>query len=284
MAIFSKTKRVTDPLDDEAKARIFSNHSSTLDQDSPEICELEFLDDGLEDKSQTLYDSDSDLSENSPTERSSEASEKILRMALSFSDYDPYRNILLSHVLRAVEAYSSFRSQRKHVFKDKVASLLRELGHNAAVCVSKWNSSSKLTAGSYDFIDVVYNPADDHKTKPVRYFVDLDFTSEFEIARPTSQYARSVLQLLPRVFVGKEESLRTIVRESCEAAKRSLKSRGLSLPPWRRFSYLQHKWFGPCTRRVGSSLEVSPLNIKDAVSCRSVGFDDAVNTRLFIRT
>lgn len=68
MAIFSKTKRVTDPLDDEAKARIFGNHSSILeDQDSPEICELEFLDDGLEDRSQTLYDSDSDLSENSAT-------------------------------------------------------------------------------------------------------------------------------------------------------------------------------------------------------------------------
>ncbi|KAL0788565.1 hypothetical protein Bca101_004811 [Brassica carinata] len=89
--------------------------------------------------------------------------------------------------------------------------------------------------------------------------------------------------LLPRVFVGKEENLRTIVRESCVAANWSLKSRGLSLPPWRRFSYLQHKWFGLCTRRAGSSLEVTTLN-KDAVSCRSVGFDDAVNARLFIRT
>ncbi|KAF3510400.1 hypothetical protein F2Q69_00004308 [Brassica cretica] len=89
--------------------------------------------------------------------------------------------------------------------------------------------------------------------------------------------------LLPRVFVGKEENLRTIVRESCVAANWSLKSRGLSLPPWRRFSYLQHKWFGLCRRRAGSSLEVTTLN-KDAVSCCSVGFDDAVNARLFIRT
>ncbi|CAH8383647.1 unnamed protein product [Eruca vesicaria subsp. sativa] len=280
MAIFSKTRCVTDPLDDEAKARIFSSHGSPLDQDSPEICELEFLDDGLEDRSQTFYESDSDLSDNSAMERSREASEKLLRMAVSFADYDPYRNTLLAHVLRAVEAYSGFRSGRKHVFREKVASLLRELGHNAAVCGSRWNSSAKLTAGSHDFIDVVYKPAGDRTS--VRYFVDVDFASEFEIARPTSQYAR-VLQLLPRVFVGKEENLRTIVRESCDAAKRSLKSCGLSLPPWRRFSYLQHKWFGPCTRRVGSGLEVSPLN-KDAVSCRSVGFDDAVNTRLFIRT
>ncbi|KAJ4897551.1 hypothetical protein Rs2_24345 [Raphanus sativus] len=286
MAIFSKTKRVTEPLDDEAKARIFSNHSSTLHQDdSPE---LEFLDDGPEDEVQTFYDSDSDLSENSPRERSGEASEKILKMALNFSDYDPYRNTLLAHVSKAAEAYSGFRSQRKHLFKDKVASFLRELGHDAAVCVTKWNSSPKLTAGSYDFIDVVYNhPAggdDHHRTASVRYFVDLDFASEFEIARPTSQYALGVLQLLPRVFVGKEENLRTVVRESCDAAKRSLKSRGLSLPPWRRFSYLQRKWFGPCTRRVvGSSFEVAPLN-KDAVSCRSVGFDDAVTARLFIRT
>ncbi|KAJ0248911.1 Sulfate/thiosulfate import ATP-binding protein [Hirschfeldia incana] len=286
MAIFSKTKSVTDPLDDETKARILSNHSSILDQDSPEICELEFLDDGLEDGVQTFYDSDSDLSENSPTERSGEVSGKILKTALSLSDYDLYRNTLLAHVSKAAEAYSSFRSKRKHVFRDKVASFLRELGHNAAVCVSRWSSSSNLTAGSYDIIDVLYNPnpPGDYNKPAVRYFVDLDFASEFEIARPTSQYARSVLRLLPRVFVGKEKNLRTVVRESCDAAKRSLKSRGLSLPPWRRFSYLQRKWFGPCTRRVvGSSFETAPFN-KDAVSCRSVGFDDAVNARLFIRT
>lgn len=282
MAIFSRTKRVTDPLDDDAKARIF-RHVCILEEDSPRLCELVhgFLEDGPEDGLQTFCDSDSDLSENSAMECSGEASEEIVvRMATSFSDSDPYRNLLLAHVLRAVEAYSGLRSKRKSIFRDKVASFLRELGHDAAVCASKWSSTSKLTAGSYDFIDVVYKPSDDRTA--VRYFVDLDFASEFEIARPTRQYAR-VLQLLPQVFVGKEENLRTIVRESCDASRRSLKSRGLSLPPWRRSSYLQHKWFGPYKRKVGSSLGVSPLN-KDAGSCRSMGFDDAVNTRLFIRT
>ncbi|CAH8261819.1 unnamed protein product [Arabidopsis lyrata] len=280
MAIFSRTKRVTDPLDDDAKARIFSSHGCILDQDSPRLYELVhgFFEDGPE---ETFYDSDSKLSENSVVECPSEDSEEILRMAVSLSDSDPYQNLLLAHVLRAVEAYSGFRSRNKSVFGDKVVSFLRELGYNAAVCVSKWTSSAKLIAGSYQFIDVVYKPSDNDQTA-VRYFVDLDFASEFEIARPTREYTR-VLQLLPNVFVGKEENLRTIVRESCDAAKRSLKSRGLSLPPWRRSSYLQHKWFGPYKRKVGSSLGVKPLN-SDAVSCRSLGFDDgAVNTRLFIR-
>ncbi|EFH41979.1 hypothetical protein ARALYDRAFT_917893 [Arabidopsis lyrata subsp. lyrata] len=104
-------------------------------------------------------------------------------------------------------------------------------------------------------------------------------------SRSQGQHANTHVccKLLPNVFVGKEENLRTIVRESCDAAKRSLKSRGLSLPPWRRSSYLQHKWFSPYKRKVGSSLGVKPLN-SDAVSCRSLGYDDgAVNTRLFIR-
>ncbi|KAG7583326.1 PDDEXK-like [Arabidopsis suecica] len=280
MAI-SRTKRVTDPLDDEAKARIFSSHGCILDQDSPRLYELVhgYFEDGHE---ETLYDSDSDLSENSVVERPCEDSEEVLKMAVSFSDSDHYRNLLLAHVLRAVEVYSGFRSRNKSVFRDKVASFLRELGHNAAVCVSKWTSSAKLIAGSYHFIDVVYKPSDNDQTT-VRYFVDLDFASEFEIARPTREYTR-VLQLLPNVFVGKEENLRTIVRESCDAAKRSMKSRGLSLPPWRRSSYLQHKWFGSYKRKVGSSLGAKPLN-SDAVSCRSLGFDDgAANTRLLIKT
>ncbi|CAL9222341.1 unnamed protein product, partial [Arabidopsis halleri] len=279
--VISRTKRVTDPLDDEAKARIFSSHGCILDQDSPRLYELVhgYFEDGHE---ETLYDSDSDLSENSVVERPCEDSEEILKMAASFSDSDPYRNLLLAHVLRAVEVYSGFRSRNKSVFRDKVASFLRELGHNAAVCVSKWNSSAKLTAGSYDFIDVVDKSTSDNDRTAVRYFVDLDFASQFEIARPMPEYMR-VLQLLPNVFVGKEENLRTIVRESCDAAKRSLKSRGLSLPPWRRSSYLQHKWFGPYKRKVGSSLGAKSLN-SDAVSCRSLGFDDgAAITSFFIR-
>ncbi|CAN8268535.1 unnamed protein product [Cochlearia groenlandica] len=285
MAIFSRTKRVTDPLDDEAKARIF-RHVTILNQDSPRLCELvhEFIEDCPENESQALLcDSDTDLSENCAMEYSGEANEDTVRMALGFSDSDPYRNLLLSHVLRAVEANSALRSTLKSMFRDKVASFLRDLGHDATVCVTKWSSSAaKLTAGSYHFIDVVYNASGDVKNGTSRYFVDLDFASEFEIARPTWQFAR-VLQLLPNVFVGKEENLKKVVRACCEAAKNSLMSRGLSLPPWRRSSYLRNKWFGPYKRKVESCFGVTPLN-KEAVRCRSMGFDNAVNNRLFIRT
>ncbi|KAG6492769.1 hypothetical protein ZIOFF_047734 [Zingiber officinale] len=122
---------------------------------------------------------------------------------------------------------------------------LQSLGYDAAICKSKWDKSSslpagtisnkyyfnffsrawpqltsRLTAGEYDYIDVVVDGGE-------RLLVDVDFRSEFEIARSTKSY-RAMLQHLPPLFVGR---LPPIVAVVSEAARQSLKKKGLHVPP-----------------------------------------------------
>lgn len=161
---------------------------------------------------------------------------------------------------------------------------LRELGHNAAICKAKWNSSGGLVAGNYEFIDVVQSNS--YKLQN-RYFIDLDFASEFEIARPTNAYAR-LLEYLPRVFVGKGEELKSIIKVTSQAAKKSLKTKNLTLPPWRKNRYTQNKWFGPYKRTVNpspaGSYTPAMLSLNNGVKCRRVGFEAGVNGRLSVWT
>lgn len=77
--------------------------------------------------------------------------------------------------------------------------------------------------------------------------VDIDFRSEFEIARPTKTY-RAILQTLPYIFVGKSERLQSIIAIVSEAAKQSLRKKGMHIPPWRKGQYVKAKWLSPHTR------------------------------------
>ncbi|CAA2996742.1 Sulfate thiosulfate import ATP-binding cysA [Olea europaea subsp. europaea] len=97
-----------------------------------------------------------------------------------------------------------------------VEAFLRDKGYNAAISKTKWEKSGGVTVGNYEFIDVVHS---DFK----RYFIDLDFASEFVIARPTNIY-ENLLQYLPRVYVGKTEDLKHILKVISDAAKQSQKS------------------------------------------------------------
>ncbi|XP_031255672.1 uncharacterized protein LOC116113655 [Pistacia vera] len=291
MAGFVRAKRVTDPLNDKVRAQIVGHQLSYVssgseysaaDDDSPCLSELvhDFLEDEFQSESKG-YDSDSD-----PTDSVADFTDKIedILKTRASSNVDLYKNLLQTHVLKAMEMFSCLRLQ-KSVFSRKVMTFLRELGHNAAICKTKWNSSGGLNAGNYEFIDVVQSNS--YKLQ-YRYFIDLDFASEFEIARPTNAYSR-LLQCLPRVFVGKSEELKSIVKVSCDAAKKSLKARDLTLPPWRKNRYMQNKWFGPYKRTVNPSPTGSfppPVvrSVNNGVKCRRVGFDDGVNGRLFLRT
>ena len=80
-----------------------------------------------------------------------------------------------------------------------------------------------------------------------RVLVDVDFRSEFEIARPTKAY-KAILQTLPYIFVGKCDRLQSIVTVAAEAAKQSLKKKGMHVPPWRKVEYVKAKWLSPHTR------------------------------------
>ncbi|OMO66158.1 hypothetical protein CCACVL1_21291 [Corchorus capsularis] len=291
-----RIKRVTDPLDDRVKARLVgvdgyvssgSEHSATSavgEDDSPCLSELvhSFLEDDHDAAEKTGYNSDSDRVD---SHLDINESLEIIVRSTARSNADSYRNLLMAHVLKAMEMLSFFKTDNT-VFRRKIMAYLRQVGHNAAICKTKWSSSGGLTGGNYEFIDVVQSVS---PTVQNRYFIDLDFASGFEIARPTTEYSR-LLQSLPKVFAGKGEELKKIVKVMSDSAKRSLKSNELTLPPWRKNRYMQNKWFGPyrrTTNQIAASstssthTAIQPVNV---VKCRYVGFDDALNGRLFVRT
>jgi len=75
-----------------------------------------------------------------------------------------------------------------------------------------------------------------------RLIVDVDFKSQFEVARPTKSFTE-LSSKLPPIFVGREDKLKTIISLLCSAAEESLKERGLHIPPWRRPSYMHSKYW-----------------------------------------
>jgi uncharacterized protein (TIGR01615 family) len=85
------------------------------------------------------------------------------------------------------------------------------------------------------------------KLKNERFFVDIDFRAQFEIARPTDEY-NALLQKIPNLFVGRADKLCGIIKIMCDAARRSLKERGMCIPPWRKYRYMQAKWLGSYKR------------------------------------
>lgn len=290
-----RMKRVTDPLNDKVKARIVggdlrelgylssgSEHSADADNDvvSPSFSGLVF---GFPDDMDQNQSPENDNSDTELDESLVDFGENLPEVIFQ-SDTDLYRNVLCSHVYKALEVFSCLKSN-KSVLRRNVMMCLRDFGYNAAICKSKWESSGGLTAGNYEFIDVVKSDAVNRQT---RYFVDLDFAAEFEIARPTSFYER-LSQSLPKVFVGKNEELKQILRTMSDAARRSLKSRDLHLPPWRKHRFMQNKWLGPYKRTsniipsTNTPTFLPPLsNQAYAVKCRLVGFDTAVHGGLWL--
>lgn len=299
-------RRVTDPFNEKVRARIFSSSSSTsssttsssgsehevvsslssststtpclshlvhsfLENDSPS--NTTNTDDPFRDSS----DSESDESlQSDPT-----AVIHNIVNPIVWNNADSFRNQLLSHVIKATDIFSIFRNADKSIFNRNLMAYLREIGYNAGVCKTKWDSSAggTLTAGNYEFIDVI------SPNSPVRYVIDADFAGEFEIARETENY-KVLRNSLPKVFVGKVEDLKKIIRLMCDEARRSMKINGLTLPPWRRNRYMQIKWLGSyrrTTNHFAAATAVSSTAASNlAVKCRSVGFDIPCNGGRFL--
>lgn len=295
---FTRTKRVTDPLDDKVKARIVgldrstepgyvssgSEHSAHPDDHvtSPTLSDLFFnfdaLGDGNPSPDPDFSDSDRD---SSMYERNFDL---ILPIVTDRNQTDEFLRVLRDHVLRAPQLFPGEKSD-KQVMRRNVMAYLRNRGYNAAVCKTKWDKCGGLTAGSYEFVDVLQTDSPSSAAAE-RYFVDLDFAAEFEIARPTNSYER-LLQHLPRVFVGKCDDVKQILKAMSDAAKRSLKSRGLHLPPWRKHRFMQNKWLGSYRRTTNLfpatfSSPTAQVNPNYAVKCRAVGFDAAVSGGLLL--
>ncbi|KAJ7295861.1 hypothetical protein O6H91_Y158700 [Diphasiastrum complanatum] len=123
---------------------------------------------------------------------------------------------------------------------------LRSLGYNAAICNMKWHKSGTVPGGEYEYVDVLSDSAHAHTDRVV---IDLDFRSQFEIARPTQHYM-AALKLIPNIFVGVSEKLEQLLQIMSEAAKLSLKENAMHLPPWRTIEYMYAKWLTPCDRTL----------------------------------
>jgi uncharacterized protein (TIGR01615 family) len=151
---------------------------------------------------------------------------------------------LLADTAMIVEKSKNIK--RKDDLRKIVTDHLQSLNYNSSTCKSKWDKSINFPAGEYEYIDVIMDEGNE------RVLIDIDFRSEFEIARSTGGY-KAVLQSLPLIFVGKSDRLAQIVSVVSEAAKLSLKKKGMHFPPWRKAEYMRAKWLSHYTRASQSN-------------------------------
>ncbi|PSS01412.1 Guanylate kinase [Actinidia chinensis var. chinensis] len=144
---------------------------------------------------------------------------------------------LLADTSKIVEKNKNCK--QKDDLRKIVTDSLLLLGHDASICKSRWEKSPSYPAGEYEYIDVLVDGE--------RVIVDIDFRSEFEIARSTGSY-KAILQSLPHIFVGRADRLQQIVSITSEAARQSLKKKGMHIPPWRKADYMRAKWLSSHTR------------------------------------
>ena len=145
-----------------------------------------------------------------------------------------------------------------------VADGLRALGYDAAVCKSRWEKTKSYPAGEHEYIDAVVGDG-------ARLIVEVHFRSEFEVARSTKAY-RAALQALPPLFVGTSDRLGKIVSVVAEAARQSMKKKGLHFPPWRKPEYMRAKWLSPHVRTGDKAAAPSPAASATATAVSAASF------------
>ncbi|CAA6667939.1 unnamed protein product [Spirodela intermedia] len=293
-----RAKRVTDPLDDRVKAQLRGDEyrlggyvSSGSEHEgagelSGFIDGIFFSDEEEEDAAAGGVGSGeggdekvgSDAEEGWP-QLSAGSTAAIVRDLLKPAVAgDPFRRELAAQVAELVERLAPLRPNRA-AFRRALMGSLRESGYDAGICKARWESRGGASAGNYEYIDVL-RPSS--STTPQRYLVDVEFAGEFEIARPSPEYERVAAQL-PRVYVGRPEEMKRLLRLLADAAKRSLQSREMHIPPWRKGRYMQAKWLGAYRRTTnltpaGSTAAPASHPSFTAgrdVKCRLVGFDAA---------
>ncbi|KAK9037627.1 hypothetical protein V6N11_022531 [Hibiscus sabdariffa] len=139
--------------------------------------------------------------------------------------------------------------QRSSGLNKWLALTLKMVGFNASLCQTSWVTSPGCAAGDYEYIEIV---TENESGETVRLVVDIDFKSQFELARPSPTY-KELTDALPSIFVGGEEKLKNIISVVCSAAKHSFREAGLHVPPWRTSAYMHSKWLcATATSTVGS--------------------------------
>ncbi|KAJ9565995.1 hypothetical protein OSB04_001961 [Centaurea solstitialis] len=134
---------------------------------------------------------------------------------------------------------------------------LQNSGYNAAICKSKWKSSSDIPSGSHTFVDVIDNS--NSKKGEVRVIVELEFRGQFEMKKGSEEY-NGLVSKLPDVFVGKIERLQAIIKMLSNAAKRCMKEKKMHLGPWRKQRYVEAKWLRVVERTTTTQIKTLALD------------------------
>ncbi|KAL6992851.1 hypothetical protein U1Q18_010971 [Sarracenia purpurea var. burkii] len=247
----ARFKRVAEAFDEVARARLCeSSGSEHSPENSMDLSDL--VKSFIEKESEEDGDNDAgaDDRENESKKRSdcesycldSETKETLFGLLVCQGD-EVKRNIQAEteEAYRIVGIDSGSSSSSSPSFKRRLMIRLRDRGFDAGICKTKWERTGRIQSGSYEYIDVI--------VAGTRYIIEVSLAGEFEIARATNGYA-SLLGEFPPIFVGKAEELKEVVRVMCRAVKGSMKSVDMHAPPWRRFSYMQTKWFGPYRRTI----------------------------------
>ncbi|GJN16935.1 hypothetical protein PR202_gb03964 [Eleusine coracana subsp. coracana] len=195
------------------------------------------------------------------------------------AEQDVFRIRLAAAASAAAEAEAALRSHGA-AFRRAMARRLRAAGYDSGVCRSRWEASGGVTAGTYEYVDVVVAAAasPSNTRKATRYIVDADFRAGMEVARATAEYAAVVAAVPAACVVAREENVGRAVLVASNAARRSLRAQGLHVPPWRKTRYMLAKWLGPYKRSTAAAAAMSSVPNggggagMDVVKCRAVGF------------
>ncbi|KAM7253106.1 hypothetical protein ACFE04_025724 [Oxalis oulophora] len=150
--------------------------------------------------------------------------------------------------------------------KKMIVTKLKTEGFKASLCKNSWTNPSlnclevSRMSDGYEYIDIIL---EDQK----RVIVDMDFNSQFELARPTEFY-KELINTLPVIFVGSEDKLNKVISLLCSAAKQSFKENDLHFPPWRKSNYMQSKWEVKYCKRI--SVSPSKKNLQLVVGVEQV--------------
>lgn len=136
----------------------------------------------------------------------------------------------------------------RNCLRNEICVRLQNAGYNCAICKSKWRSSPEIPSGEHIYLEVM-DKSSSKKAEIIRIVIELSFRGEFEMARASEEYKRLVRRL-PEIFVGKSERLKTLVKILCGAAKKCMKDKKIHMGPWRKYKYVQAKWFGTCERSL----------------------------------
>ncbi|TVU25620.1 hypothetical protein EJB05_28123, partial [Eragrostis curvula] len=268
-----RAKRATAPLDAAARARIAvlpsSVDSSGSEHEAAALSSLvnEYLfevDATVPAAAALTVDQDSDDEDDADKTAGSAAADDVVQEIRAILDLstrsDELCRRLTADVVEAAKSLDDVR-QNRSAFRRAVMSRLQDHGHDAGLCKLRWDKSSGMVAGNYEYIDVVVS------AEKRRYIVDVGFAAEFEVARPTAEFD-AVRAALPEVLAAPADDVRRIVKAASAAARRSLKSRGLSVPPWRKRRFMMAKWFGPYRRTV------NPVPASVGAAAATVGCGD----------